>query len=636
MSDIIKLLPDSVANQIAAGEVIQRPASVIKELVENAIDAGATSIQIVLKDAGRTLIQVIDNGKGMSDTDARLAFERHSTSKISKAEDLFSLQTMGFRGEALASIAAIAQVELRTRAKGAQLGTKIMINASKCESQEPDMCPEGSNFMIKNIFFNVPARRKFLKSNQVELSNIIKEYEKLALVNHHVDFSLSNNDKLLNKFSGGSFKQRIASLWGAKVDQQLVPLNTDTSLVRITGFVSKPEGARKRNFLQFLFVNGRFMRHPYFHKAIISSYSELIPDDEQPNYFLNFSVDPESIDVNIHPTKTEIKFENELPIWQILAAAVKESLGRFSAVPQIDFDTIDAPEIPAFNDHTVVTAPEDGIDPTYNPFKPQSKSSAGGGSSYHPQSAGNFGGYSSNRLPDWEKLYQNFEKGKQEGIASITEQDVEDSFSDIGEVEPVNNGVQAEIITPDMSSAMCMQMKGRYILSPIKSGLMIVDQHRAHVRVLFEQYIKQLDATTISSQRVLFPEVLQLTTSQNIILKELEPEMEKIGFNLAQLSGNDWSINAVPAGMENVNIKDTILQVIDEVSMGGTSITTKVYESIALRVAKSAAIPYGKTMLQEEMDTLLSKLLCLPNPNYTPDGKTIISVLSNDQLEKMF
>ena len=636
MSDIIKLLPDSVANQIAAGEVIQRPASVIKELVENAIDAGATSIQIVLKDAGRTLIQVIDNGKGMSDTDARLAFERHSTSKISKAEDLFSLQTMGFRGEALASIAAIAQVELRTRAKGAQLGTKIMINASKCESQEPDMCPEGSNFMIKNIFFNVPARRKFLKSNQVELSNIIKEYEKLALVNHHVDFSLSNNDKLLNKFSGGSFKQRIASLWGAKVDQQLVPLNTDTSLVRITGFVSKPEGARKRNFLQFLFVNGRFMRHPYFHKAIISSYSDLIPDDEQPNYFLNFSVDPESIDVNIHPTKTEIKFENELPIWQILAAAVKESLGRFSAVPQIDFDTIDAPEIPAFNDHTVVTAPEDGVDPTYNPFKPQSKSSAGGGSSYHPQSAGNFGGYSSNPLPDWEKLYQNFEKGKQEGIASITEQDVEDSFSDIGEVEPVNNGVQAEIITPDMSSAMCMQMKGRYILSPIKSGLMIVDQHRAHVRVLFEQYIKQLDATTISSQRVLFPEVLQLTTSQNIILKELEPEMEKIGFNLAQLSGNDWSINAVPAGMENVNIKDTILQVIDEVSMGGTSITTKVYESIALRVAKSAAIPYGKTMLQEEMDTLLSKLLCLPNPNYTPDGKTIISVLSNDQLEKMF
>lgn len=637
MSDIIKLLPDSVANQIAAGEVIQRPASVIKELVENAIDAGATSIQIILKDAGRTLIQVIDNGKGMSETDARLAFERHSTSKISKAEDLFSLQTMGFRGEALASIAAIAQVELRTRAKGAQLGTKILINASVCDSQEPDMCPEGSNFMIKNIFFNVPARRKFLKSNQVELSNIIKEYEKLALVNHHVDFSLTNNDKTLSKFMGGSFKQRIASLWGGKVDQQLVPLNTDTSLVRITGFVSKPEGSRKRNYLQYLFVNGRYMRHPYFHKAIMSSYGELIPDDEQPNYFLSFSVDPESIDVNIHPTKTEIKFENELPIWQILAAAVKEALGRFSAVPQIDFDTNDAPEIPAYNDHTIVTAPENGIDPTYNPFKSQSKSNSGGGSSssYRPHNTG-FNSYSSNPLPDWEKLYENFEKGKQEGIASITEQDIQESFADFGEVEPVNNGVQAEILSPEVSAAVCMQMKGRYILSPIKSGLMIVDQHRAHVRVLFEQYMKQIDGMNISSQHILFPEVLQLTATQNIILKELEPEMEKIGFNLAQLSGNDWSINAVPAGMEHVNIKDTILQVIDEVSQGGTSIATKVYECIALRVAQSAAIPYGKSMLLEEMDTLLAKLLSLPSPNYTPDGKTIISVISNDQLDKMF
>lgn len=323
MSDIIKLLPDSVANQIAAGEVIQRPASVVKELVENAIDAGATTIQIVLKDAGRTLIQVIDNGKGMTPTDARLAFERHSTSKIAKAEDLFDLHTMGFRGEALASICAISQVELRTCAKGAQLGTKIVINASKCESQEPDVCPEGSNFMVKNIFFNVPARRKFLKSNQVELSNIVKEFEKLALVNHHVEFSLSNNENVLYKFGGSSFKQRISSIWGRSIDQQLIPLNIDTSLCKITGFISKPENARRRNYLQYFFVNGRYMRHPYFHKAIMSSYGQLIPDDEQPNYFLVFNVDPESIDVNIHPTKTEIKFENEMPIWQILAAAVK-------------------------------------------------------------------------------------------------------------------------------------------------------------------------------------------------------------------------------------------------------------------------------------------------------------------------
>lgn len=635
MSDIVKLLPDSVANQIAAGEVIQRPASVIKELVENSIDAGATRIQIVLKDAGRTLIQVIDNGKGMSETDARLAFERHSTSKISKAEDLFSLHTMGFRGEALASIAAIAQVELRTRAKGAQLGTKIIISASKCESQEPDMCPEGSNFMIKNIFFNVPARRKFLKSNQVELSNIVKEYEKLALVNYNVEFSLTNNDKVLNKYMAGSFKQRIASLWGAKVDHLLVPLNTDTSLARITGFVSKPEGSRKRNYLQYLFVNGRYMRHPFFHKAIMSCYSELIPNDEQPNYFLNFTVDPESIDVNIHPTKTEIKFENELPIWQILAAAVKEALGRFSAVPQIDFDTTDAPEIPAFNDHTVVTTPEDGVDPTYNPFKSQSKNKGVGGSAFQ-QCSTEYEGYSTKALPDWEKLYQNFEKGKKEGIASITEKDVEESFpADSGFVTQ-SMSVRPEMFASESSFAMCMQMKGRYILSPIKSGLMIVDQHRAHLLVLFEQYVKQMEGGAISSERILFPEVLQLTTAQNIILQELEPQMQKIGFNLAPLSGNDWSINAVPSGMDNTNIKDVILQVIDEVGHGGTSIASKVYENIALRIAKSAAIPYGKIMLQDEMDTLLSKLLCLPNPRYTPDGKVIISVLQNEQLEKMF
>lgn len=637
MSDIIKLLPDSVANQIAAGEVIQRPASVIKELVENAIDAGATSVQIVLKDAGRTLIQVIDNGKGMTETDARLAFERHSTSKITKAEDLFSLHTMGFRGEALASIAAIAQVELRTRAKGAQLGTKIIINASKCESQEVDMCPEGANFMIRNIFFNVPARRKFLKSNQIELSNIIKEYEKLALVNHQVDFSLTNNDKLLSKYMGGSFKQRIAAIWGMKVDQHLVPLSTETSLVRISGFVSKPEGTRKRNYLQFMFVNGRYMRHPYFHKAIMSSYEELIPADEQPNYFLNFTVDPETIDVNIHPTKTEIKFENELPIWQILVASVKESLGRFSAVPQIDFDTNDAPEIPAYTGSTQVAPPDEGIDPNYNPFqssgysqfsgsRPSYGSAGGGGEQTH---------YSSRSMPDWEQLYNNFERGKQEGISAITDEDVLESFSPL-EQELPDSGKQQQIISPEASSAVCMQMKGRYILSPIKSGLMIVDQHRAHVKVIFENLMKQMDAKSIASQHVLFPEVLHLTASQHAILTELLPDMEKIGFSLSALSGCDWAINAVPAGMDNVDIKDTILQVIDEVHQGGTSIATKVQEFISLRVAQTVAIPYGKQMLQDEMDNLLSQLLSLPNPTYTPDGKTVMSVISNDQLEKMF
>lgn len=628
MSDIIKLLPDSVANQIAAGEVIQRPASVIKELVENAIDAGATSVEVVLKDAGRTLIQVIDNGKGMSETDARLAFERHSTSKISKADDLFSLHTMGFRGEALASIAAISQVELRTKTSNAQLGTKILINASTCESQEPVVCAQGANFMIKNIFFNVPARRKFLKSNQVELSNIVKEFEKLALVNHHVDFSLSNNGSVIYKLMPGSFKQRITSLFGHNLDQQLIPINIDTSLVKITGFISKPEHSRKRGSLQYFFVNGRFMRHPYYHKAVMSCYDQLIPADEQPNYFLDFSVDPETIDVNIHPTKTEIKFENEVPIWQILAAATKESLGRFIAVPQIDFYTDDAPEMPAFNKHTVVSTPEIGIDPTYNPFNQNSGRGGAESRSTHAVAGA---------TTNWELLYQNFEKNKQEAFENLSAVNAHQPSVGV-ELSPFESEgkEQGVLISTDLAPVMCVQLKGRYILSPVKSGLMIVDQHRAHVKVLYEQYMKQIDGKNITSQSVLFPDVLHLTSSQSLILRELLPEMEKIGFSLSALSGDDWSVNAVPYGMNNVNIKDILLDVIEAFTKGGDSISTKVYSHLALCVAQASALPYGKELSADEMDELLASLLRLSTPNYTPDGKNIFSILSNEQIEKMF
>lgn len=628
MSDIIKLLPDSVANQIAAGEVIQRPASVIKELVENAIDAGATSVEVVLKDAGRTLIQVIDNGKGMSETDARLAFERHSTSKISKADDLFSLHTMGFRGEALASIAAISQVELRTKTSNAQLGTKILINASTCESQEPVVCAQGANFMIKNIFFNVPARRKFLKSNQVELSNIVKEFEKLALVNHHVDFSLSNNGSVIYKLMPGSFKQRITSLFGHNLDQQLIPINIDTSLVKITGFISKPEHSRKRGSLQYFFVNGRFMRHPYYHKAVMSCYDQLIPADEQPNYFLDFSVDPETIDVNIHPTKTEIKFENEVPIWQILAAATKESLGRFIAVPQIDFYTDDAPEMPAFNKHTVVSTPEIGIDPTYNPFNQNSGRGGAESRSTHAVAGA---------TTNWELLYQNFEKNKQEAFENLSAVNANQPLVGV-ELSPFESEgkEQGVLISTDLAPVMCVQLKGRYILSPVKSGLMIVDQHRAHVKVLYEQYMKQIDGKNITSQSVLFPDVLHLTSSQSLILRELLPEMEKIGFSLSALSGDDWSVNAVPYGMNNVNIKDILLDVIEAFTKGGDSISAKVYSHLALCVAQASALPYGKELSADEMDELLAGLLHLSTPNYTPDGKNIFSILSNEQIEKMF
>lgn len=624
MSDVIKLLPDSVANQIAAGEVIQRPASVIKELVENAIDADATEINIVLKDAGRTLIQVIDNGKGMSATDARLAFERHSTSKIRNADDLFSLHTMGFRGEALASIAAISQLELRTARKEDQVGTKILISGSKCESQEPDICPPGSNFMIKNLFYNVPARRKFLKSNQVELSNIVKEFEKLALVNHNTDFSITHNDTLLYKLLGGSFKRRIIDLFGKSLDSQLIPLNLDTSLVKIEGFISKPENSRRRNALQYMFVNGRYMRHPYFHKAIMSSYEELITQDSQPNYFLNFTVEPETIDVNIHPTKTEIKFENEAPIWQIISAAVKEVLGKFSVVA-IDFDVEDAPEIPAFTNSKEVSKPNIDIDPAYNPFVSNSNKTT---TNVYKQKV-------PSSMQNWEVLYDNFTKSKMEMPKSSDLEEFEDltasktenfiSSTIFEEEETKNNNI---------NGINTIQVKGKYLISSISSGLMIIDQHRAHLKVLFDRYIKQLQQSEIVSQGIMFPIVLHLNVSQSVLLEEIADSMNKMGFNLSHLSANDWSVNGIPMGLENVDVKDTILQVLDEVNDGGKDLSGKLYDRIALAVARSGAIGYGKILTNIESEKLIEELLSLPEPNYTPDGKKVIAIINMDQISK--
>lgn len=626
MSDIIKVLPDSVANQIAAGEVIQRPASVIKELVENSIDAKATSVQIILKDAGRTLIQVIDNGIGMTDTDARLSFERHSTSKIRKADDLFTLHTNGFRGEALASIAAISQIELRTCCRGAEIGTHIVISASQCESQEPDVCQAGCNFMVKNIFFNVPARRKFLKSNAVELSNIVKEFEKLALVNPEVDFSMIHNDNVLYQLRGGSFKQRVLSLFGRNLDSQLIPISIDTNIVKIEGFICKPENVRKRNFLQFLFVNGRYMRHPYFHKAILSSYEQLIPADTQPNYFLNFTVDPETIDVNIHPTKTEIKFENESPIWQILSAAVKESLGRFSVGPSIDFDTEGAPDIPAFQSIAIdsVEVPKLDIDPTYNPFNTEKKSSQ----SVRNQSSQAYEVYAKTHpAMDWEKLYENFQSSKLKGLESEDEPDSTEIESGQMTISASNEAEQ---------KSMLMQIKGKYIIQQVKSGLMLVDQHRAHVRILYDRYIKQVSNNSIVSQTILFPEVLNLSPSQHLIMSELIDEIEKVGFSISNLGGNDWSISAIPAGVDNIDVKELMLEVINSIIEGGESIASKVFEHIALTVAEKAAITYGRILTEEEMETLMSDLLRLPQPNYTPSGKTVICIMTSDRIDNMF
>lgn len=633
MSDVIRLLPDSVANQIAAGEVIQRPASVIKELVENSVDAGATHIQIILKDAGRTLIQVVDNGCGMSDTDARLAFERHATSKISQAADLFALNTMGFRGEALASIAAIAQVDLRTMRRGESVGTRLIINGSKVESQEPEACQPGSNMMVKNLFFNVPARRKFLKKDSVELSNILREFERLALVNPELEFTLVHNDSVLHQLLRGSLKQRIGDLFGKSLEKQIIPVETETSIVKVTGFVGLPECARKRNALQYFFVNGRNMRHPYFHKAVMQCYEQLIPSDEQPNYFLNFEVAPDSIDVNIHPTKNEIKFENEQSIWQILVAAIKESLGKFNAVPSINFDAEDMPDIPAF---TPDANAQHGIelDLSYNPFAstPVSstpKSSGGGTPSSWRRETNAVTG-------DWEKLYANFTGKRDDSIENIRASAINeiDAIVDIPEEEVI---VQSKLdIESDEVVQNLMQIKNRYILSPSKSGLMVVDQHRAHVRILYDRYMDLAQLGAMSTQRVIFPEVLQLSSSQNAIMESIYEEVCAVGFDVSYLGDNSWSINGVPSVIDGVNTKDAILQMIESVTESGEEIGAGLKEKIALSMARAASIKVGQSLTQADMEHLMSDLFKLATPNYTPDGKLVVSIISIDDLHRLF
>jgi DNA mismatch repair protein MutL len=481
------------------------------------------------------------------------------------------------------------------------------------------MCPVGSNFMIKNIFFNVPARRKFLKSNQVELSNIVKEFEKLALINNEVEFTLIHNGTVMYKLLKGSFRQRIAALMGNSIDQQLLPVSIDTTLVKVQGYVGKPENARKRNALQFMFVNGRFMRHPYFHKAVMTAYDQLIPEGEQPNYFLRFTVDPQAIDVNIHPTKTEIKFEDEMPIWQILAAGVKETLGRFSEVPSIDFDTQDAPTIPAYSNHVEVHHPEIEVDTAYNPFKENASS---GPARHQRPSAGNAA------VSNWDELFANFERKKREGLEQ----------QDGGEPQPVVEaaGEQENKLPLGHLHSVYLQLKGRYILSPAKSGLMVIDQHRAHVRILFDRYIGGIHAGNLSSQAVLFPEVLHLGAAQSVTLEGLLPEMEQLGFSLSHLSGNDWSINAIPSGLDGVDASTMVNNIIASVDDGGAPVKKRILEHLASSLAQSAAIPVGRTLMQEEMEVLVADLLKLPEPNYTPDGKTIITVIPMEQINKLF
>lgn len=607
MSDIIHLLPDSVANQIAAGEVIQRPASVIKELVENSIDAEAKNIQVLVTDSGRTSIQVIDDGKGMSETDSRMAFERHATSKIEKATDLFALHTMGFRGEALASIAAVAHVILKTRTEADELGTQITFSGSKFEGQEFVSCPKGSNFMVNDLFFNVPARRKFLKSNNTELSNILTEFERIVLVHPDISFSLFSNNNELYHLPVESFRQRIIAVFGKKLDQQLLTLNVETSIIKISGFIGRPQSAVKRGAKQYLFVNGRYMRHPYFHKAVMEGFNHLIPSDEQVPYFLYFEVNPADIDVNIHPTKTEIKFENESSIWQILLAAVKESLGKFNEIPTIDFDTEGMPNIPVFDGKQTTPAemPKVHIDKNYDPFK-------------------------SNRTPeysrpktDWESIYKGLKKDDKEIIA--------EGQSDVTSTNLYNNGnsVSEESIEQ-------LQIKGRFILTSVKSGLMVIDQRRAHIRILYERYMEQFKTKKGISQKVLFPEVIQIPPSEETILKFIYNDLAAIGFDLSDLGKGSYSIIGVPAGTEGLDPLRLVQDMLHSAIESGKDIKEEIQHILSLSLSKSAAIVYGQVLSREEMSHLIDDLFTCSNSNYTPDGHTILTIIKEDELEKRF
>ena len=618
MSDVIRLLPDSVANQIAAGEVIQRPASVVKELVENAVDAGAHHIDVLITDAGKTCIQVIDDGKGMSETDARLAFERHATSKIREASDLFALHTMGFRGEALASIAAVAQVELRTCQEGEALGTQLAIAGSKVESQEAVACPCGSNFSVKNLFYNVPARRKFLKSNQTELSNILVEFERIALVNPDISFTLHHNGTEMLNLPAIQLRQRIMNVFGKKLNQELLSLDVTTSMIRIYGFIGRPETARKKGARQYFFVNGRYMRHPYFHKAIADAYEHLIPVGEQVSYFIYFEIEPAHIDVNIHPTKTEIKFENEQAVWQILSAAVKETLGRFNAVPSIDFDTEGMPEIPAFEpmQQGGVVPPSTSFDPSYNPFNVSSSvppSSYSAASSYRKHSA------------DWEPLFTGLER-KHEGGQEVVEQPVEETtLYDAHPEESVKENITQHY-----------QYKGCYILTSVKSGLMIIDQQRAHIRILYEQYMHQLTDKQYVSQRLLFPEMVHFSTSEVPVLEEIKDDLQALGFDLSNLGGGSYAINGVPAGIEGLNPEKLVMELVQSAIEKGGHVKEAVQEALALSLAKASAIVPGQVLTAEEMNDLVDRLFALSAPTYTPDGKVVLAVVKEEDIEKLF
>ncbi|NBG65436.1 DNA mismatch repair endonuclease MutL [Acidiluteibacter ferrifornacis] len=617
MSDIIQLLPDSVANQIAAGEVVQRPASAVKELLENAIDAGATDLCLIIKNAGKTLIQVIDNGKGMSPTDARMAFERHATSKIKSASDLFALRTMGFRGEALASIAAISQVELKTKQADQDLGTCIVIEGSVVDSQEACSTQSGTNLSVKNLFFNVPARRNFLKSNPVETKHIIEEFYRVAMVHPEISFQFHSEGNELFNLPKGSFRQRIVSIFGDKYNQRLVPVEEETDIVSISGFVGKPEYAKKTRGEQYFFVNERFIKSPYLNHAIQIAFDELITKDQHPSYFLKLEIDPARIDINIHPTKTEIKFEDERSIYAIIRTSVKQALGKYNIAPSLDFEqessfnaSLRAPD--------QIKVPTIEVNPNFNPFETTSKP---------PRPSTGSDSFSAQRQridTNWQQLY--------------SQEDFEKDSPTHTTIEPEEN---TTILakwdeTPVQHNHKMVQLHQRYIITQIKSGAVIIDQQRAHERILYERFIKALNEKKHASQRLLFPETIEFSPDDYAMMVGLVDEINQLGFEINEFGKNTFVVNAVPVELTENNLKGLLEKLLDQFKLNSDDLRLDKRESLARSLAHNTAIKRGKLLHEDEMQNLIDELFSCEMPNNLPNGKPIVITYSIDELDKRF
>ncbi|MBO5053334.1 MAG: DNA mismatch repair endonuclease MutL [Muribaculaceae bacterium] len=644
--DIIRRLPESVANCIAAGEVIQRPASVIKELVENSVDAGATSIKIILKDGGKALVQVIDDGCGMSAADARLAFEKHATSKIRKAEDMFALHTMGFRGEALPSIAAVSEVEMRTMLAGEEIGTKIVLSPGQLPVSEPCVCTRGTNIMVKNLFCNFPARRRFLGKDTTELTHITKEFERLALINTDIRLELNHNGSVIHQLSKASLKERIGALFGKTLEQHIIPVETATNVVRITGFIGLPSSARRRNALQYFFVNGRNMLHRFFHKAVQNCYKELIAADAKPNFFINFDIDPSRIDVNVHPQKHEIKFEDEQLVCQILTAAIKESLSKYNVAPGIDFDVTDVPDIPPCIPDAVppVSPVADQFDPGYTPFmsapEPERADKArlfNPSSSNHSRQITTSVGSSLNH--NWDKLYKSFNNN------SLTDNHTGESSSmaniDTTTAETMSeNNLFGDVAARDINrlQGKPVQIQNRYIISDSQDGMMIIDQYRAHVAILYAGYKQQIDNGNISSQHLFFEERIELTTTLSALLVAMKDEFAKLGFTVEQEPNNslEWNIRAIPATLEPTHAANVLRELLTSVDEQASDAIDVLHQKAALSIAKSAAMRGQRALTDDEIARLISDLYSLPSPNYTVDGLPVTRLIKPDDLAKMF